>query len=154
MPVRDFVNGLRGSTLRWTIPPLPEVSDTWGRERARDETSKQVFCYVTILRSAYSICSCFDRHPWEGQDTSNRIRKSEDEAEDVRFVMVGWKPPFWRERDANARNRTSSSNCSVVLVSTRVGCHVQYWLLPLSQVWRFYLLLNSQSVSIDEEPST
>ena len=28
MPVRDFVNGLRGSTLRWTVPPLPEASDT------------------------------------------------------------------------------------------------------------------------------
>jgi methionyl-tRNA formyltransferase len=27
MPVRDFVNGLRGSTLRWTVPPLPEASD-------------------------------------------------------------------------------------------------------------------------------
>ena len=27
MPVRDFVNGLRGSTLRWTVPPLPEASE-------------------------------------------------------------------------------------------------------------------------------
>ena len=25
MPVRDFVNGLRGASIKWTVPPLPTV---------------------------------------------------------------------------------------------------------------------------------